>query len=268
MDNSIRSVKTFYDQASEEEWGRMDRNFFEFEVTKAYLRKYIKPGDRVLDVGGGPGRYSFWLMEQGAKPTLVDLSDGNIALAKKIAAERGVDLEAVQGDARFVDGYTEGLYDHVLLMGPLYHLLKEEDRIQAVNACLKRLKPGGMLYCAFISNYANLVWLLSKAPDLINDERETAWLAGLKKGVDYAGPAFTEAFFIQPAGIDPFMAQFPLTKKHLFSCEGIAAAFQPTLGEMPEKGRESWLTLCLALCEREEIFSWAEHLMYVGEKQG
>ena len=64
------------------------------------------------------------------------------------------------------------------------------------------------------------------------------------------------------------MAQFPLTKKHLFSCEGIAAAFQPTLGEMPEKGRESWLTLCLALCEREEIFSWAEHLMYVGEKQG
>ena len=120
MDNSIKTVKAFYDQASEEEWGRMDRNFFEFEVTKAYLRKYIKPGDRVLDVGGGPGRYSFWLMEQGAKSTLVDLSDGNIALARKIAAERGVDLETIQGDARFVDRYTEGLYDHVLLMGPLY----------------------------------------------------------------------------------------------------------------------------------------------------
>lgn len=267
MNDSITEVKAFYDQGAEHEWERMDRNFFEFEVTKAYLKKYVKPGDRVLDVGGGPGRYSFWLMEQGAKATLVDLSDGNIALAKKIAAERGIALEAMQGDARFADEYTEGLYDHVLLMGPLYHLQKEEDRIQAVNACLKRLKPGGMLFAAFISNYSNLVWLLSNAPELINDEREAAWLEGLKQGVSYAGPAFTEAFFIQPAEIDPFMAKFPLAKKHLFGCEGITAAFQTTLGALPERERESWLALCLALCEREETFSWAEHLMYVGQKQ-
>jgi len=30
--------------------------------------------------------------------------------------------------------------------------------------------------------------------------------------------------------------------------------------------KAAWLELSLALCEREELLSWAEHLMHIGEK--
>lgn len=266
MEESIEAVKEFYDQSALMEWGRMDRNPFEFEITKAYLKRYIRPGDRVLDVGGGPGRYSLWLAELGAEVTLLDLSGGNVALAKEKAAEYRLPLTALQGDARFADQLAPGPFDHVLLMGPLYHLLKEEDRTAAVRACLDCLKPGGMLFCAFISNYSNLVYLLSQAQEAISDPQEAQWLCCLKAGENYAGPAFTQAFFIQPGEIDPFMARFPLKKRHLFGCEGIAAAFQRQLATLPEGELQAWLRLSLALCEREELLSWAEHLMYVGQK--
>ena len=43
------------------------------------MDKYIRPGDRILDIGGGPGRYAIRFAQRGCAVTLVDLSPGNIA---------------------------------------------------------------------------------------------------------------------------------------------------------------------------------------------
>lgn len=55
-------VERFYDDEYEE-WDRLEWHTPEFEVTKRYMEEYI-PGDtpqKILDIGGGPGRYSiFW----------------------------------------------------------------------------------------------------------------------------------------------------------------------------------------------------------------
>ncbi|MBR6790577.1 MAG: class I SAM-dependent methyltransferase [Oscillospiraceae bacterium] len=265
-DQSVEAVRAFYNGYAEREWTRADRNFFEFEVTKAYISRFVKPGDRVLDVGGGPGRYSLWLSELGADVTMLELSDENVAMAKKQAALRGLPLTAIQGDARFTDALTEGEFDHVLLMGPLYHLTEESDRVMTVEACLRRLKKGGCLFTAFISNYSNLVYMLSKNPEMLLDPNEQKWIDTLKTGVSYAGPAFTDAYFIQPGEIIPFMERFPLKTCHLFACEGPTAAFQHVLSEASDELKAAWLDLSLTLCEREELLSWAEHLMHIGEK--
>jgi len=45
---------------------------------------------RLLDCGGGPGRYAVELARRGYRVTLFDLSEGNLALAREKAAEAGV----------------------------------------------------------------------------------------------------------------------------------------------------------------------------------
>ena len=45
----------------------------------------------------------------------------------------------MQGDACEADRKIGGLFDHILLMGPLYHLLEEEQRAAAAKAALKLL---------------------------------------------------------------------------------------------------------------------------------
>ena len=90
MDES-EIVKKNYDENAALEWGRLEGFHFEFEITKRYLQKYLR-GKTVLDIGGGPGRYSIWLAKQGYDVTLVDLSEGNVAFAQEKFREYGVNV--------------------------------------------------------------------------------------------------------------------------------------------------------------------------------
>lgn len=266
-DDGVQKVRAYYDASVEKEWDRLERHFFEFEINKRYIDRYVKPGDRVLDAGGGPGRYSLYMAGRGADVVLLDLSEGNVAFAREKAREAGVKLETVCADAREIGTAVEGTFDAILLMGPLYHLTEEADRARVIEACLRKLKPGGVLLAAFISMIGGMIYAARSLPESILWEGEDVFYEKILAKEDYAGPAFTHAFFIEPDHVLPFMERFPLETLHLLSSEGISAPFELSLMEQPPDVRAKWLALCLALCEREEFFSYAEHLLYIGKKK-
>lgn len=80
--NDVEIVRENYNENAQSEWERLEGFHFEFEITKHYLKKYLQ-GKTVLDIGGGPGRYSVWLAGQGYDVALVDLSENNIVLANR-----------------------------------------------------------------------------------------------------------------------------------------------------------------------------------------
>lgn len=263
----VETVRAYYDASVEREWERLQRNRFEFEINRHYIDRYVQPGHRVLDAGGGPGRYALHLAGRGADVTLLDLSKGNVDFAAKQAAEMELKLATVCCDARVLDEAVDGTYDVVLLMGPLYHLLEEADRMRTVEACLKVLKPGGVLCVAFISIVGGMVYAARELPESILWPGEHVFYDHIKDGSDFAGPGFTQAFMIQPDHVRPFMAQFPLEEMHLVASEGITAPFANQLRDAPENVRAAWLELSLAMCEREAYHSFTEHFLYIGRKK-
>ena len=62
--SEVDIVEKFYDDNIEMEWNRLNGFKFEFEITKIMLKKYMNKGT-VLDIGGGPGRYSLYLASMG-----------------------------------------------------------------------------------------------------------------------------------------------------------------------------------------------------------
>ena len=131
-------VRENYNNNVQAEWERLDGFHFEFEIAKHYLNKYLR-GKTVLDIGGGPGRYSVYLAQMGYDVTLVDLSEGNIELAKQKFLEYGLDVKAYVCDARDLFSLQLEKFDNVLLMGPLYHLSNIEDRKKCVQEAKKHL---------------------------------------------------------------------------------------------------------------------------------
>ena len=261
----IKVVQEFYDSQVSYEWDRIaDKP--EFLLTCRMLDRYIKPGDKVLDIGGGPGRYSFYFAEKGCDVTLFDLSSENINFASKLAAEKGLNVQTVCGDARKVNTLVDGKFDHVLLMGPLYHLLEDLDRSRAVDSALQLLKIGGILFAAFISMSGGLVFGLRDVPEQFANPEEERFLVPLVEGGSYGGAAFTQAFFINQNEIVPFMNRFPLEKLHLFGQESVLAPNEHTFVEQPQEVKNAMLDIAEKLCEKEEYLSWSEHLMYVGRK--
>jgi len=261
----IKIVQDFYDGSVEYEWERIaDKP--EFLLTCRMLDRYINPGDTVLDIGGGPGRYSVYLAEKGCDVTLFDLSSENINHASKYASEHGLSIRAICGDAREVKNHINEQFDHVLLMGPLYHLLEELDRTRAVDSALQLLKTGGLLFAAFISMSGGLVFGLREVPEQFANPDEERFLVPLVSGENYGGAAFTQAFFINQHEVIPFMNRFPLEKLHLFGQESVLAPNVHKFMEQPPEVKQAMLDLAEKLCEKEEYLSWSEHLMYVGRK--
>jgi len=215
MKEDIRIVSEFYDKSVETEWNRIvDRP--EFLITCRMLDRYIKPGDTVLDIGGGPGRYSLYFAEKGCAVTLVDLSPENVSFAQANFADKGLKVTTICADARDVDKVISADYDHVLLMGPLYHLLDETERVKAIEAALRLLKPGGLLFAAFISMSGGLVFMLREMPAQFANPDEARFLIPLVDGKSYGGMAFTQAFFINQNEVLPLCHNSRL-KKYTFS---------------------------------------------------
>lgn len=265
MENN-QIIREFYDKQSAYEWERLAQHPFEFEINLRFLKRHIKPGDRVLDVGGGPGRYSFALKELGCDVTLVDLSPGNVRFAEEKARELGLPLRAFAADARDLSCLADELFDHVLCMGPLYHLLEESDRERAVRECLAHLKPGGTLAVSFISLTSGLIFMGRENPGILITPAEAEPLAAMIRDDSWGGQGFTRAFFTSPGAVLPFMERFPLEKLHFLASEPVVCAFEDRILAQPPEVVSAWMDLAEKVCEQERFYHFSEHLLYIGRK--
>lgn len=266
MENSQKIVKQYYDQNTQYEWERFDRHPFEFAITTKFMGRYVKPGDSILDIGGGPGRYSLHFLKKGNPVTLVDLSDSSVNFAKDQAQCMHLPLQAHVCDALDVREQISGRFDHVFLMGPLYHLLKEEDRVRSVETALAMLKPNGILYASFLMMFSGLIYLLSRDPEMILNPNEQVWLDAVRSETSWGGDAFTRAFFIDQDEIVPFMKQFSIEILHFFGQEGITSANNDYLMQQSGQVQSALVDLALKLCEIPKYISHSEHAMVIARK--
>ena len=62
-------IARFFDECGEREWERFDAAAMDrvnLEVHLRLLREYVRSGDRVLDAGAGPGRFTLELARLGS----------------------------------------------------------------------------------------------------------------------------------------------------------------------------------------------------------
>lgn len=150
----VEFVSQYYDSHADIEDNRLKGNVEEFELTLAMLSEYIRPGMRVLDMGGGTGVYSVELSKLGCDVLLTDISKSCLDLAKTNAAAANVSFRMMEANAmdRTVD--VGDSYDLILCLGPLYHCsnaLQAEDVIFNV---MERLRIGGVAVFALLSRYS------------------------------------------------------------------------------------------------------------------
>ena len=246
----IEAVRKNYDLNAQKEWERLGGFSFEFEIAKRYLKKFMR-GKTVLDIGGGPGRYSVYLAELGYDVTLVDLSEGNVELAKRKFREYGVNAEAHVCDARDLSALGLGKFDNVLLMGPLYHLSAVSDREKCVTEAKKHLADDGVLFASFITITAGLNYYYDTAPENLIDEPALDLFDRMAKDETWSGRAFTQATFINSIEVVPFFERLGFEKLALVGQEGLTGPRLTAIESASEKVRQKYLEISLKVCENK-----------------
>lgn len=149
METDPRLVEFYQELYEEGERLRNREGQLEFVRTQELLGRFLPDlPSGIIDIGGGTGHYAAWLASLGYRVHLVDTVLAHVEAAAKVGT-----FTAAVGDARAL-GEADNSYDVALLLGPLYHLRKAEDRLRALQEARRVVRSGGLLVAAFISRSA------------------------------------------------------------------------------------------------------------------
>jgi SAM-dependent methyltransferase len=181
-------VVEIYDAGDEDIRMVTPSNRVEWERTLELLDRWLPAAPaRVLDIGGGPGRYSEWLQSRGYEVSLLDPVPKHVGQAQS----RGV--SATLGDARDIP-YEDASAAAVLMAGPLYHLPDPLDRTRSLIEATRCVVPGGVVIAGAMSRWAKSC-VKSVRRELNDPEVQSHLLRVFAHGQDVEGSPFDLASY-------------------------------------------------------------------------
>ncbi|WNB91492.1 class I SAM-dependent methyltransferase [Bacillus sp. NEB1478] len=272
----MNSIIDYYTGFGEREWTRLDREPLEYIINFHYINHYLPKIGHILDNGAGPGKYSIALAQKGYQITLTDLTPKLVSIAEEKAMEHGV-IDSFEGfyveNAQNLSRFNDEIFDASLMLGPLYHLQNEDERINAVNELHRVTKKDGLVFVAFRSrsNHSMLSlihpkhWRPNDNMDSINDFYCTGRFTHSDEG------RFTGAYFFNIDEINPFMESKGFETLDLIGSTNIGTLLnQEQLDYWKEKGEEEYSKLIDFLIQRARdpyLLGVSSHLLYIGRKK-
>jgi SAM-dependent methyltransferase len=163
---------SFYDEYGEREWTRFDDGrtpAASFATHTHYLERFVSAGDRVLDAGCGPGRFTLELARLGAQVVAADISPGQLDLHRRYTA----DIEDAVQDRVIADvlalPFADDAFDVTVCYGGAVSYVL--DRAPEAVAELARVtRPGGHVLLSVMSLVGSLLWGLDAVLDVAREK--------------------------------------------------------------------------------------------------
>lgn len=252
---ALSNIEKHYNKHPEDLRLQRRHGIVEFETTMHYLRRYLQPGDMILDIGAGTGRYTSALMAEGYRVKAVELVRRNIEVFMK----REPAADVVQGDARNMPFIATATADVTLLLGPLYHLMGDDEKVKALAEAKRITKPGGLIFVAYLMNeYSILSYCF--------DEERIGGL--LERGVvdqDFHirvqdGELYD---YVRVEDIDRLNALAGLQRVTIFSPDGAADYMRTRLNQMSQETFARFIEYQKCIAERKDLIGAGSHVVDV-----
>ncbi|MFT4932031.1 MAG: SAM-dependent methyltransferase [Natronomonas sp.] len=242
-DQDPTDPRAFYDEYGEREWHRLDRDFYhrlEWEATIERLDANLPtpgPSTRVLDVGGGGGRYSIWLADRGYDVVLAEPSEGQRDLAREKIADYGVSdrVDIHAGDLRTL-GYRDDAFDATCCLGgPLSHVVDGDRRLAAAEELRRVTAPGGPVFVSVMGLLGMVLLSVQEAgeegnadalpavPDLVADPDYTAEF----RRQHPSAPRMADTHFFRHREFVDLLDRAGLAVREVAGLEGVASPRGP-----------------------------------------
>lgn len=227
----------------------------EFETTMHHLRRFLNPGAQLLDIGAGTGRYTSALMAEGYEVKAVELVKRNI----QVFLDREPTANVVQGDARNMPFIPTASADITLLLGPLYHLIGDEEKLKALNEAKRVTKRGGLIFVAYLMNeYSILSYCFDE--DRIGDLLER----GLVDNKFHIQAHPDELYdYVRIDDINRLDEAAGLERVTIFSPDGASDYMRTRLNRMSEETFAHFVEYQKIISERADLIGAGSHVVDV-----
>ena len=267
----FNKIKNYYKYFNEKDRLITDNSGkLEYEMTMRILRNYLPQNAKILDLGGAAGIYSFPLAEFGYEIYLADLSEDLINQAKeqnenKINKIKSCDVV----NAVDLSIYEDHQFDVVLLFGPLYHLLEENERKQCLKEVNRVLKNDGMVFASFIPYLSGSIAIIDRYfrhPEQVNaNTLDEVFKTG--KFNNMVDKGFQEGYYPPSKEIEELFNNCNFEKIDIKSIRGIGYEKENNIYGITDKQVfNKIMELIEKTSNNKEIIEMCGHAMYIGKK--
>ena len=252
---ALTNIEKHYNKHSEDKRLLRRHGIVEFEVTMHHLHRFLQPNQFILDVGAGTGRYCSALMAEGYQVKAVELVRRNI----EVFLQREPTADVVQGDARNMPSIPTDLADITLLLGPLYHLVGDDEKVKALKEAKRVTKPGGLIFVAYLMNeYSILSYCFDeeRIEDLLaRGVVDKNYHVQVQEGELYD--------YVRLEDINRLNEKAGLERVTIFSPDGAADYMRTRINHMSDETFSRFIEYQKCISERPELIGAGSHVVDV-----
>lgn len=231
----------------------------EYITTTKYIEKYLKNGDKILEVGAGTGRYAINYAKKGYSVEAVELVNKNLEVLKsKITDE--MNINAIKGNCLNLNMYNNDTFDITLVLGPLYHLYDEKDIKQAISEAIRVTKKGGKIFIAYLTDdsvifsYGVRKGNMKRLKELCDEK----WnLAKIKEEI-------FATFKVND--FDKLISNYRVKGLETIATDGIATNMSEYINAFTDEEFEIFVDYHLKNCNRKDLIGYSSHVLEIIEK--
>lgn len=257
----ISLLEDYYSHFDEDHRLKSRHGNVEFITNIKYLEEYLNndKSKRILDIGAGTGAYSVYFDSQGYSVDALELTEHNIEVFKK----KNSNVNIRQGNALDLSCYEDNSFDIVILFGPMYHLLKKEEKIQAIAEAKRVLKSDGLLFTSYYMNeYAIVTYGFIKGN--IMEAIKNKQVDDTYHMLNIDGDLYS---MVRQEDIDEFNSAVGLESIKRIASDGAADYLRVSLNKLTEEEYEEFIKYHLEICERKDLLGASAHILDITKKK-
>ncbi len=253
-----KELINYYNKFKEDK--RLDTKHGQVEFLTAikYIKKYLKKGDKILDVGAGTGKYSIYFYEQGYDVTSVELVKQNINTFK--SKLNNLNIPIYQGNATNLKIFKENTFDIVLLFGPMYHLISFEEKVRALNEAKRVVKKDGLIFISYCMNEYAIITHGFKE----NYIKET--INSLDNNFNIISKDNDLYSFVRLKDINKLNKECKLKRIKIISQDGPTEYLKKEINKMDNKTFDIFLNYHFKTCESKYLLEASRHTLDILKK--
>ena len=261
MEKIEKILENYYNNYDEDSRLIRDKaHSIEYITTTKYIEKYLKKGDRIIEVGAGTGRYSINYAPKGYQVDSVELISKNLEILKS-KITKDMKINAIKGNCMDLSMYEDNTFDITLVLGPMYHLYDEKDIDKALKEVIRITKKGGKIFIAYITDDAvvlsyglrkgNLKRLKQLCDQNWNVQKIEEEIFATNKVKDF----------------DELISKFDVKKLETVGTDEIAPQMQEYINNLDEEEFEIYMDYHLKNCKRKDLIGYSTHILEIVEKR-
>ncbi len=259
-------LQQYYNQYEEE--GRLlyRHGQVEYITTMKYIHDLVGDADkeryRILEVGAGTGRYSVALSHEGYQVDAVELIEHNLVILRSKILETDR-IETRQGNALDLSYYADETFDMTLVLGPMYHLIEERDKKQALWEAVRVTKKGGYILTAYCMNEASMIQYCFAQNNIME------YMAKNKISQDFHCISEPRDLFsmVRTEEIRKLTEDLGTERICLVAADGATQYMRAVIDGMSDEVFHVWMQYHLSICERADLIGATNHSLDILRKE-